>query len=238
MELDWPFQLRARVTFPLAAPFEMPTELPGSLELLNVLSPLIRDLAQQGVIRNFRKGAVIIQEDDVGDSLFILLKGRAKAYSIDADDREITFGSFGPGEYFGEMALDGGTRSASVMALETVQCSVVTRDKVLGYLKSQPDFAMELVARVIARARKVTESARNMALLDVYERMVRQLDLLAGAGHGYPVELKGVTHSDIASQIGASREMVSRLLKDLEKGGYIELGIKRLTLLKKLPARW
>ena len=232
MELDWPFQLRARVPFPLAAPFEMPPELPGSLELLNVLSPLIRDLAQQGVIRNFRKGAVIIQEDDVGDSLFILLN------SIDADDREITFGSFGPGEYFGEMALDGGTRSASVMALEAVQCSVVTRDKVLGYLKSQPDFAMELVARVIARARKVTESARNMALLDVYERMVRQLDLLAGPGHGYPVELKGVTHSDIASQIGASREMVSRLLKDLEKGGYIELGIKRLTLLKKLPARW
>jgi CRP/FNR family cyclic AMP-dependent transcriptional regulator len=97
---------------------------------------------------------------------------------------------------------------------------------------------MELVAQVIRRARQATEKARQMALLDVYGRMIQTLEAEQGAANGAPVELTQITHQQIASRVGASREMVSRLLKDLEKGGYIALGVKRITLMKKLPARW
>jgi len=92
---------------------------------------------------------------------------------------------------------------------------------------------------VIRRARAATETARNMALLDVYCRVIHVLEGHEGpARSDSPVELTQITHQAIASRVGASREMVSRLLKDLEKGGYIELGVKRITLRKKLPARW
>ena len=97
---------------------------------------------------------------------------------------------------------------------------------------------MKLVAQVIRRARKATETARQMALLDVYGRMIQTLESEQGPASKGPVELTQITHQQIASRVGASREMVSRLLKDLEKGGYIDLGVKRITLKKKLPLRW
>ena len=107
------------------------------------------------------------------------------------------------------------------------------------HLADEPEFALELVAQVIRRARAATETARNMALLDVYGRVIVTLESQQGpAQPDAPITLTQITHQNIASRVGASREMVSRLLKDLEKGGYIELGVKRITLLKKLPARW
>jgi len=107
------------------------------------------------------------------------------------------------------------------------------------HLAEEPEFALDLVAQVIRRARAATETARNMALLDVYGRVIATLEGHEGpARPDAPILLTQITHQSIASRVGASREMVSRLLKDLEKGGYIELGVKRITLLKKLPARW
>jgi CRP/FNR family cyclic AMP-dependent transcriptional regulator len=107
------------------------------------------------------------------------------------------------------------------------------------HLAEEPEFALELVAQVIRRARAATETARNMALLDVYGRVVVTLESQQGpAKPDAPITLTQITHQNIASRVGASREMVSRLLKDLEKGGYIQLGVKRIVLLKKLPARW
>jgi CRP/FNR family cyclic AMP-dependent transcriptional regulator len=98
---------------------------------------------------------------------------------------------------------------------------------------------MGLVTQVIRRARDATETARKMALLDVYGRVISTLESEEGPGRpGAPVLLQQITHQSIASRVGASREMVSRLLKDLEKGGYIALGVKKITLLRKLPARW
>jgi CRP/FNR family transcriptional regulator, cyclic AMP receptor protein len=107
------------------------------------------------------------------------------------------------------------------------------------HMSDEPEFAFDLISQVIRRARSATESARNMALLDVYGRVVVALQGPPGqAKTERPLTLTRITHLSIASRVGASREMVSRLLKDLEKGGYIELGVKRITLLKKLPARW
>ena len=208
-------------------------------KLVAGLNPALRALALRGMIRSYRKNSVIINEGEMGDSLFVLLQGNVKVFSTDQNGREITYGDIDAGDYFGEMSLDGGPRSASVMTLEASVCSVVSRSAVRDHLAEEPEFALDLVAQVIRRARSATETARNMALLDVYGRVIATLEGHEGpARPDAPVLLTQITHQSIASRVGASREMVSRLLKDLEKGGYIELGVKRITLLKKLPARW
>src|SRR3569623_982123 len=203
------------------------------------LSPSLRALALRGVFRTYRKNTVIINEGEIGDSLFVLLQGRVKVYSTDADGREITYNIVEAGDYFAEMWLNGGPRSASVMTLDQSTCAGVSRNALRDHLAEEPEFARELGSQVIRRARAATETARNMALLDVYGRVVATLESHQGsASPDNPITITQITHQQIASRVGASREMVSRLLKDLEKGGYIELGVKRITLKKKLPARW
>ncbi|CAN5564532.1 Crp/Fnr family transcriptional regulator [soil metagenome] len=216
-----------------------PLPLAAHEKLLAALNPAHRALALRGTIRSYKKNIVIINEGEVGDVLFVLLHGSVKVYATDADGREITYGTIQAGDYFGEMSLDGGPRSASVMTLEPCVCAAVARSAVREHLADEPEFALDLVAQVIRRARAATETARSIALLDVYGRVIGLLEGHQGAGPGtWPIEIRPITHQDIASRIGASREMVSRLLKDLEKGSYIELGVKRITLLKKLPSRW
>jgi CRP/FNR family transcriptional regulator, cyclic AMP receptor protein len=207
--------------------------------LIANLTPSLRVLALRGTLRNYKKNSIVINEGESGDSLFVLLQGAVKVFSTDQSGREITYGSIEAGDYFGELSLDGGPRSASVMTLEPCVCSVVSRAAVREHLAEEPEFALDLVAQVIRRARAATETARNVALLDVYGRVIATLEGHEGpARPDAPILLTQITHQSIASRVGASREMVSRLLKDLEKGGYIELGVKRITLLKKLPARW
>lgn len=207
--------------------------------LVAKLEPGIGRLAARGIVRSYRKNTIVINEGEVGDSLFVLLQGQVKVYATDENGREITYGTIQAGDYFGEMSLDGGPRSASVMTLEPCLCALVSRAAVQQHLADEPEFAISLVSQVIRRARSATETARQMALLDVYGRVIHTLEGQQGpASTQAPVELNQITHQQIASRVGASREMVSRLLKDLEKGGYVELGIKRITLKKKLPARW
>ena len=140
----------------------------------------------------------------------------------------------------GEMSLDGGPRSANVETLEATTCAVVSREALLAYIAEHPDFALEMMARLIRRARLATESARSLALIDVYGRMTRLLDQLAGpaAADGTRSVGERITHQQIASHLACSREMVSRLMKDLENGGYVEMRERRIVLLKGLPARW
>lgn len=203
------------------------------------LEPAIARLSARGIVRSYRKNTIILNEGEPGDSLFVLLQGQVKVYATDENGREITYGTIHAGDYFGEMSLDGGPRSASVMTVEPCLCSLVPRSAVQQHLAEEPGFALQLVTQVIRRARSATETARQMALLDVYGRVIHTLEGEHGpASSQAPVQLTQITHQQIASRVGASREMVSRLLKDLEKGGYVELGIKRITLKKKLPARW
>ena len=205
------------------------------------LSPELRALALRGTLHSYPKKAVLINEADSGDSLFVLLKGSVKVFSMNEDGREITFGHIHAGDYFGEMSLDGGSRSASVITLEPCTCAVLSRTAVSEHLAQTPEFAMSLVVQVIRRARAATEAARSLALLNVYGRLIAVLEERDGVAvhEGVAgITLEPITHQDIANRVGASREMVSRLLKDLEKGHYIEMGSKRITLLKKLPNRW
>ena len=220
----------------------LPTD-PDS-DLYSHLSPILRSLAMRGVVLTHPKKSMLINEGEEGDSLWVLLKGSVKAFAVDENGRELIYGKIEAGDYFGEMSLDGGPRSASVMTLEPSTCAVLTRAEVSEHLAVEPEFAINLLVQVIRRARAATEAARSMALLGVFSRVAAALEAEAEAlldqpdGATFPVVLEPITHLDIASRVGASREMISRLLKDLEKGGYIEMGTKRITLLKALPSRW
>jgi CRP/FNR family transcriptional regulator, cyclic AMP receptor protein len=199
------------------------------------LPDALRTLAARGQPRRYRKGVMLIQEGDQGDTLFIVLTGCVKAFSVDDRDREITYGTYGPGEYLGEMSLDGGPRSASVITLEPTECVVVSRQALREHIAANPEFAFELLNRVIRRARIATENARNLALLDVYGRLVKVLEAMAdddGLVPGRP------THQDLANRVGSSREMVSRLMKDLARGGYVTAEGRVLRIKRPLPSSW
>jgi CRP/FNR family transcriptional regulator, cyclic AMP receptor protein len=214
------------------------TPAPTADPLTELPAPL-RTLASRGVPQRYRKGTLLIQEGDLSDTLYIVLAGRVKAFSTDDRDREIVYGVYGPGDYLGEMSLDGGPRSASVITLEATSCILITRQTLRDHIAANPEFAFELLARVIHRARMATQSARSMALLDVYGRVAALLnELAAKQADGARVIDHCPTHKEIASRVGCSREMVSRLMKDLAVGGYLVLESGRAVIARPLPPRW
>jgi CRP/FNR family cyclic AMP-dependent transcriptional regulator len=217
-----------------------PPPFPGMLPPPDAASVHVDALAVRGVDRQFRRGTLIIQEGDRGDTLYIVRSGRLRAFVADASGKELTLGLYGRGEYVGEMSLDGGPRSANVEATEPTVCALITRQTLLGYIAEQPAFALEMMARLIRRARLATENARNVALIDVYGRLARLLDALAQppGPQGERALQERLTHQQIASHLACSREMVSRLLKDLQIGGYVAVRDRHLVLLRPLPARW
>jgi CRP/FNR family cyclic AMP-dependent transcriptional regulator len=211
-----------------------------STELIAAIGdPMVRELASRGTVRSFPKNAVIINEGDRGDSLFVILAGRVKAYVSDDDGREMILAIYGPGDYVGEMSLDGRPRSASVMTLEPTTCSVVTRDTLKEAISAKPDVAMALISTLIDRARIATDSVKNLALMDVYGRVARLLLSLAREQpDGRLVVPERMTQQDIADRVGASRDMISRIFKDLTIGGYVTVTDRVITIHRKPPARW
>ncbi|RVT52800.1 Crp/Fnr family transcriptional regulator [Rubrivivax albus] len=208
-------------------------ELPGA-------SPLLCELAARGVRYTYRKGRLLIAEGEPGDAIYIILSGRLRAFSVDAvKDREITYGTYGPGEYVGEMSLDGGVRSASVEAEQRSECALVSRVTLLDFIAEQPTFALELLGKVIARARAATVSARQMALNDCYGRLRALLESQAEpTAEGWRMIRRPATHLKLSQQIGCTRAMITRLLNDLERAGYITRSGTGLRLLGALPVRW
>jgi len=183
-------------------------------------------------------GRRLLDEVDVGEPLYIILSGRLRAFS-EEDGRQITYGSYGPGEYVGELSLDGGVRTASIETEEPTTCVVVTRRTLELFIAEQPSFAFELLAKVISRARSATMSARQMALNDVYGRLRIQFESLAiSQPDGTRRIDERLTHKEIAQRIGCSPGMVTRQIKDLERGGYLRRDGATYVLLAPLPPRW
>lgn len=203
------------------------------------MSDALRALARMGEARLLRKGVQLITEGEVGDTIYILIKGQVRAFAIGADGRELTYGNYGPGEYLGEMGLDGGPRSANVETLAASVVMVIRRETLQRFLQLQPDFAFELLAKVIRRARYATVNLKQIALNDVYGRLKALLEDLAPAqADGSRVADPGPSHKEISQRLGCGREMISRVMKDLQRGGYIDTGRRRIVLLKPLPAKW
>jgi CRP/FNR family cyclic AMP-dependent transcriptional regulator len=201
---------------------------------LQGLAPSLRKLALRGVARSYRRGTLLIEEGTQGDNLYLILSGSLRAFGCDARGREVTYGVYGPGEYVGEMSLDGGPRSASVITEQAARCVMVTRASLLEHIAAHPEFAFELLTKVIRRARAATLSTKQLALNDVYGRLKSLLE--TGTASGEELQL---THQAMAQRLGCSREMVSKLIKDLELGGYLaRIANGRYQRLRGLPARW
>lgn len=241
--LHWPLH-RARIPppslpFPALPDFIVSIASPAARTLASPTPTPLQALAQRGEIRRYRRGALLIQEGDRGDTIYIIVSGRLRAFGTNEKGREITYGTYGPGEYVGEMSLDGGLRSASVIALETTECSVVTRRTLEQYIGDNPAFAFDLIAKVIRRARAATLSAKQLALNDVYGRFVLLMaEISEPQPDGTKLIAQRLTHREIATQLGCSREMVSRIMKDLEVGGYLLPVDAGYRLLRPLPGRW
>jgi CRP/FNR family cyclic AMP-dependent transcriptional regulator len=195
-------------------------------------------LAVRARVQNFPKNRVIIHEGDRSDSIFIIAAGRVKVFLQGDEGKEVVLNVHGPGEYFGEMVLDEGPRSASVVTLEDSRFHVVTQAEFRSFLSAHPDFAMKLISRLMHRVRALTENVRNLALLDVYGRVARLLLSLAAEEEGRLVISGKITQKDIADRVGASREMVSRVFKELVAGGYVTLEARRIVINRDLPPRW
>ena len=204
-----------------------------------VLTEPLRRLAVRGELKRYRKGTTLIREGEQGDTLFILLAGRVRVFGSADNGREITYGTYGVGEYLGEISLDGGPRSASVTTLEATHCALVTRHTLLQHIAEHPEFALDLLAKVIRRARAATLSTKQLALNDVYGRLVLLLNELAvPQPDGTRLIAERLTHREMANRLGCSREMVSRLMKDLEGGGYVLSTGPQCSVQRPLPMRW
>jgi CRP/FNR family transcriptional regulator, cyclic AMP receptor protein len=200
--------------------------------------PLLDKIAAVATVRAFPKRAIIVTEGDDSDSLYVMISGKARVFVADDKGREVQLNQLGVGEYFGEVTLDGGPRSASVTALEDCRCAVVKRAELTAFIEKNPELAIHIVRKLARRVRDLTENVRSLALMDVYGRVARLLLELAEDKDGRLVVSEPLTHKDIASRVGASREMISRIFSDLADGGYVRKEEGLLVIARKPPPRW
>lgn len=198
----------------------------------------IDEIERVAVRKSYRRNTIIIEQGDDASTLFLLIEGRVKVFLVGDDGREMVFGERGPGSYVGELALlAGGKRSASVQTLEDSDFLVLTRDSFNQIVTSQPSIALSLLRDLAKRTCDLSDEMGALALLDVYGRIRKLIQSHAVEQDGRLITER-LTHQDIADRVGSSREMVSKILKDLRSGGYIEIDKKRIEVLRPLPERW
>lgn len=198
----------------------------------------LASLSENGRLQRFARNTVIIREGDRTDSVYFVRSGRVKVFLYGETGREVYINVLGAGEYFGEMVLDTGPRSASVICLEETECLIIPLTVFRAFVIKHPEFALRLIQTLIHRTRGLLNNVRSLALLDVYGRVARLLLDLAEDEDGKQVVRGKLTKQDIANRVGASREMISRVFKDLQTGGYIELEKNQITIARSLPERW
>ena len=216
----------------------MQGDAPSAAQLGIIHDAFTKKLASLGRVRTYPKNTVFITEGDSSDSVFVVLSGKVKVFVADTEGHEMILDTYGAGDYVGEMALDGKPRSASCMTLEPTAFSVVARDPIREAIRANPDFALDMIAKVIDRARLATDNVKHLALLDVYGRVARLLLNMAVETDGKLAIPDKLTQQEIAERVGASRDMVSRIFRDLTQGGYISVENRMITINKKPPARW
>jgi CRP/FNR family cyclic AMP-dependent transcriptional regulator len=170
------------------------------------------------------RSAMIMAAGDPTDSLYIVLSGRLKVMMSDEDGKEVILNILGPGEFFGEMGLiDDSPRSASVVAVEPCELLAISKRDFKKCLAENFEMTMALLRGLVRRLRDADRKIGSLALLDVYGRVARLLLDMSETVNGQKMVTRRLPKQDIAKMIGASREMVSRVMKDLQLGGYIEM---------------
>lgn len=156
------------------------------------------------------------------ETLIVLLTGRAKVTNFDEEGREIILAWLSPGEFFGEMGLiDGSPRSANVVAVEPCELLILGKHEFERCMQDNFQVAKKLMQILVRRLREADRNIESLALLDVYGRVARLLLDMSEDASGKRVVRQKISKQDMARMIGASREMVSKVMRDLEVGGYI-----------------
>src|SRR5574343_457178 len=172
--------------------------------------------------KRVERGVFIVRSGESTDSLYVLLAGRAKVTNVDEDGRELILAWLGPGEFFGEMGLiDGSPRSANVVAVEPCELLFLSKESFQRCLQDNFQVAQKLMKTLVMRLREADRKIESLALLDVYGRVARLLLDMSEVVEGRRVVKKKISKQDMAKMIGASREMVSKVMRDLELSGYI-----------------
>ncbi len=189
--------------------------------------------------RSYPKKTQIITEGDDSHSLYFLLEGRVKIYLDDDNGKEIIVNIHQPGDFFGELGLlKSIPRTASVVTMEDCRLGIMTENDFKRCLAKYPSFAMSLIYNLSNRLIEATETIRKLGLMDVYSRIAVTFLNLSEEVNGVRVIAEKLTQQSIASRVGASREMVARILKDLRVGGYISQQEGKTIILKALPHSW
>lgn len=197
----------------------------------------LQTIAKKAAIKSFDKNAVVITEGEFTKSLYVIVSGRVKIFLDDENGKELVLDSKGAGEYFGEMVLDEGPRSASVMTTEPSTFAVISTTDFRGLLLKHPEISLHVIKNLIRMERGLDENVRSLAMLDVYGRVSRMLLDMAVEQGGRLVIPEKLTQQEMASRVGTSREVINRIIRDLTAGGYIRVEEKTIIINKPLPSR-
>jgi CRP/FNR family cyclic AMP-dependent transcriptional regulator len=198
----------------------------------------LHSLANIAIRRTYRKNIVIIREGDDTNTMFILIEGDMRVYVEDEQGKQLTLRILKSGDSFGEVALIGNfPRTASVMTITDCVVAAFPREKYLFFLEQHPMISLGLARTFANMVRDTTAELSSIALSDVYGRVIHILEKYAVEVDDYRL-VPRFTHREIAGMIGSSREMVSKILKELEKGSYISITDKHYMINKNLPANW
>lgn len=213
------------------------TDALASFPLFAGLDPAeLGPLATVTVARNHGSSVIVVKEGDRADTLYFVLSGRVKVFKSSDDGRELVLKVQGAGTSFGDMMLDDGLRSASVITLEPCRLAALSRDVFRDFLARHPDTAFALIKRLIGQVREMNERLSDFALLDVYGRVYKLLSSLAQEIDGRLIVEERLTQQEIGDRVGASREMVARALKDLKADNAVRDEGKRYVILRR-PTR-
>jgi CRP-like cAMP-binding protein len=195
----------------------------------------LEKIAKLGVRQKYKKGNVVVIEQESGAALFIIVSGKVKIVRMDEDGREVILSIFGPGEFFGEMSLlDGMARSASVIATEKSELLMIHRRDFLELLHEFPSVAISLLAELAMRLRKADMQIKSLSLKDAAGRVANVVLMLAddiGIFRKGKVEIEDLPlQQDIANMAGTSRETVSRMLNMFVEKGQIQLDGSKITI--------
>jgi CRP/FNR family cyclic AMP-dependent transcriptional regulator len=201
------------------------TALLRNVPLLSVLSEDdLVELARVVSRKSYARGSLILGAGDPTDSLYILVSGRMKVFMSDLEGKEVILAILGPNEFVGEMGLiDNSPRSANVVALDPCEIVCIAKPDFRRCLADNFDMSMTLMRGLVKRLREADNQIGSLALMDVFGRVARLLLETAEIIDGEKVVTKKLSKQDIARMIGASREMVSRVMKHLQTAGYIEI---------------
>lgn len=195
----------------------------------------LEKIARLGTRKKYKKGNIVVLEQEMGAALFVILSGKVKVVRNDVDGREVILSMFGPGEFFGEMSLlDGLARSATVIATTKSELLMVHRRDFLELIHQNPQVAISLLAELARRLRKADTQIKSLSLKDAAGRVANVLLLLAedvGTFRKGKVDIPDLPlQQDIANMAGTSRETVSRILHQFMRNNHIEMHGNTLTI--------